>query len=830
MTFEKFGKTALLKHGRNATLALAFLLSSGVAFAQSVVVQGNKRVSTDTIRSYAVDQPAAEVQKELMQTGLFSSVNVSKRGNQTVITVKENDTINRVAFEGNKKIKSEQLIPDLQTKARGPINQQAIDADVQRIREIYQRTGRGLAQVSARLVPLPNGTTDVVFTVNEGDKTGVKSIEFVGNNAYSARTLRDVMSTTESNFLSWLKTSDVYDPDKIAADEELIRRFYLKNGYADFRIVSTNTVFDPQEAGYKVVITVDEGRQYKVGSVSVDSRIKDIQSDQLRSRSATSEGSVYNAEQVEKTLQAMTQDVASKGYAFAQVRPQGQRDPETGKININYVVEEGPRVYVERINIRGNTRTRDYVIRRELDVGEGDAYNKIMVDRAERRLNNLGYFSKVRITNEPGSTPDRVIINVDVDDKPTGQFSIAGGYSTSDGFIGEVAISESNFLGRGQYVRLSGTYGQYSQGIDFSFTEPFFMDQRLAAGFDLFAKYSDNTLYTRYANQMLGGTLRMGIPLTEEISALIRYSAYQQKITIPNTVSTPYNDCFFPIPGFTALQANGSTIMPGNPGFYSNSLYTGCADNGEASMAVKEAQGTTFTSLAGYTLAYNTLNNNKNPTGGWYAELKQDFAGLGGDAKYIRTSGEARYYQELMNDVVGFLKVQGGYLYGYGDQNLRIVDNFFMGPNLVRGFAPAGIGPRDITVNPQQNALGGTTYFGGTAEVQFPIYGIPKEFGMRGAVFADAGTLFGYEGQTNFANKVPGATNYCPPAGSATTSWTYQPTCINVIDSSMIRSAVGVSLLWTSPLGPIRFDWAYPLSKQQYDQTQYFRFSGGTSF
>jgi outer membrane protein insertion porin family len=827
MTFEKLGKSALLKLGRNATLALALLLTCGAAMAQSVVVQGNRRVSTDTIRSYASDQPAAEVQKDLMQTGLFSSVNVTKRGNQTVITVKENEVINRVAFEGNKKIKSEQLVNELQTKARGPVSQPAIDADVQRIREIYQRSGRGLAQVSARLVPLENGTVDVVFTINEGSKTGVKSIEFVGNNAFSSRKLRDVMSTTESNFMSWLKTSDVYDPDKIAADEELIRRFYLKNGYADFRIVSTNTEFDPQEGGYKVVITVDEGRKYTVGQVSVDSRLKDIQPEQLRSRSQTSEGSVYSAEDVEKTLQAMTQDVASKGYAFAQVRPQGQRDPETGKININYVVEEGPRVYIERINIRGNTRTRDYVIRRELDVGEGDAYNKIMIDRAERRLNNLGYFSTVRITNEPGSTPDRVIINVNVEDKATGQFSIAGGYSTSDGFIGEVSIAESNFLGRGQYVRLAGTYGQYSQGIEFSFTEPFFLEQRLAAGFDLFAKYSDNTLYTRYANQMIGGTLRMGIPLTEEFSALVRYSAYQQKISIPNTVSTPYNDCFYPIPGFTALQLNGTTINPGNAGFYSNNLYTGCADNGEASMAIKQAQGTTFTSLAGYTLAYNTLNNNKNPSAGWYAELKQDFAGLGGDAQYIRTSAEGRYYQEITNDVVGFLKVQGGYLFG---NDLRIVDNFFMGPNLVRGFAPAGIGPRDITVNPQQNALGGTTYFGGTAEVQFPIFGIPKEFGMRGAVFADAGTLFGYDGQTNYANQVPGATDYCPPAGSSPTSWTYQPTCINVVDSAMIRSAVGVSLLWTSPLGPIRFDWAYPLSKQQYDQTQYFRFSGGTSF
>ena len=370
--------------------------------------------------------------------------------------------------------------------------------------------------MTSRIVPLDNGRVDVVYTINEGDKTGVKAIEFVGNRAYGSGRLRDQMTTTESNFLSWLKTSDVYDPDKIQSDLELVRRFYLKHGYADFRVVGTDVQFDQAAGGYRITVTVDEGQQYRVGAVGVESKIADVDPERLRRLVRSSAGDVYNAEDVEKTLQSITTEVASRGYAFSQVRPRGDRDPNTGTINLSYVVEEGPRVYIERINIRGNTRTRDYVVRREFDVGEGDAYNKVLMDKAERRLNNLGYFKKVRISNEPGSTPDRVIVNVDVEDQPTGAFAISGGYSTSDGFIAELSVTETNFLGRGQYVKASVSNGQYAKGVEFSFTEPYFLDRRMAVGFDLFAKQSDNTRYSYYENRMTGGTIRLGLPLTEE--------------------------------------------------------------------------------------------------------------------------------------------------------------------------------------------------------------------------------------------------------------------------------------------------------------------------
>ncbi|MDP3320862.1 MAG: outer membrane protein assembly factor BamA, partial [Bosea sp. (in: a-proteobacteria)] len=411
----------------------AFMLavSGGVVFAQAVIVQGNRRVDAETIRSYASGQSAPQqIRENLLATGLFTNVQVNRRGAQTVISVQESDTINRVAFEGNRRLKSEILLQQVQSKAGGPMSQQLIDADVARLKEVYRRAGYGLSSVSGRIAPLPNGRSDVVFTINESGKTGVKSINFEGNQVYSDGRLRGLMTTTESNFLSWIKTSDVYDPDRITSDLELVRRFYLKNGYADFQILNSQARFDDAAGGWVIDVTVSEGPQYKVGSVAVDSSVREIDSATLNNYVVTSAGDTYNAEAVERTLVSLTTEVSRRGYPFAQVRPRGDRDAAGRLIGITYVVDDGPRVYVERINVRGNTRTRDYVVRRELDLGEGDAYNKVMVDRAERRLNNLGFFNKVRITNEPGSAPDRVVVNIDVEDKATGSFSISGGYST----------------------------------------------------------------------------------------------------------------------------------------------------------------------------------------------------------------------------------------------------------------------------------------------------------------------------------------------------------------------------------------------------------------
>jgi len=733
--------------------------------------------------------------------------------------------INRVAVEGNSKVEKALLEGVLQTRARTTVNQANIDADVQSILEVYRRQGRGLAQVTPRIVDLPNGRVDVVYTIVEGEKTGVKEIRFVGNNQVSSSRLRSIMQTTESNILSFLKSSDVYDPDRLSNDLELIRRYYLKNGYADFRILSSDVTFDPNAGGYVVTIAVEEGEQYRVGNIGIESRVPGVDGEALRGDLAISSGAVYSADAVEKSVQAMTRTAARQGNPFVLVRPVGTRDPGSRIVNLGYVVEEGPHIYIERINIRGNTRTRDYVVRREFDLGEGDAYNQVMIDRAERRLNNLGYFKQVRISNEPGSSADRVVVNVDVEDQSTGSFSISGGYSTADGFIGEVAVTETNFLGRGQFVRLAGQLGQRSNGVDFSFTEPYFLGYRMAAGIDLFSKFSDQTRYSRYENRMTGGQLRLGLPITEEFSVTARYSLYQQELEIPNDEDKPYNDCSFPIPGVTTS--------------------TNCLTNGEASLAIKESQGKTITSLAGLTFNYNTLDSTRDPRNGFYAEVKTDFAGLGGDSRYFRVTGDARYYHELFEDVVGIARVQGGHIMGLGNDNdgadLRIVDHFFMGPSLVRGFATNGLGPRDISSpDANANAIGGTTYFGGSLEMQFPIFGLPRDLGLKGAVFADAGTLFGYEGPTQFS---PGGGSIFDPDGGTVCERddTRPQDCILVLDSHKIRSSVGASILWSSPLGPIRFDYAVALSKEEGvlqpdgtriggDRTQSFRFSGGTRF
>ncbi|MDR3463764.1 MAG: outer membrane protein assembly factor BamA, partial [Beijerinckiaceae bacterium] len=472
-------------------------------------------MDSETIRSYFAGTDNDAVNKgvkDLYATGLFSDVKVSRAGKGVVITVAENRSINHVAFEGNSKVKAEQLQTEITSKTRGPYSPSIVNADIERIKDVYRRSGRAAASVTARTVELPNGRLDVVFTINEGDKTGVKKILFVGNTAYSSGKLIDLMQTTEMNYLSFFKTSDVYDPDKIGSDLDLIRRFYLKNGYADFRVIGSDAHFDPAQGGYIITITVEEGPQYVVGSVSVDSHLTDLPNESLIRFVRLQAGDTYNGDLVEKSVESMTRELNHRGYAFSQVRPRGDRDPQTRRVSIVFNIENGPRVYIEKIVIKGNTRTRDYVIRRAFEIGEGDAYNKVLIDKGERQLNRLGFFKKVKITNEQGSAADRVIVVVDVEDQPTGSISVSGGYSTTEGFIGELAVTETNFLGRGQYVRTALTAGQRTKGIEFNFTEPYFLDQRLAAGFDLYAKDNSVTQYSYYENFVAGGTLRLGIP------------------------------------------------------------------------------------------------------------------------------------------------------------------------------------------------------------------------------------------------------------------------------------------------------------------------------
>ena len=808
------------------------VLSTGDAVAQtvnSIVVEGNRRVEADTIRSYFRPGPGGrlgpeqedEALKAMVATGLFSDVRISHSGGRIVVTVAENPVINRVAFEGNKKAKDEQLQAETQSKPRGTLSRPTVQADVQRIIEIYHRSGRFDVSVDPKIIELPNNRVDLVFEIKEGDKTGIKEIAFVGAKAFSHGRLKDVIKTSSSNLLSFLQTTDIYDADRIEADRDLLRRFYLKHGYADVRIISAVGEYDPAKKGFTVTFTIDEGSQYRVGTVDVVSNVRAIDPALLRNQVKLSPGNVYNADLVEKSVEFMTIQAARQGYAFASVRPRGDRNFETKTINLVFVVEEGARAYIERINIRGNTRTRDYVIRREFDLGEGDAYNRALVDRAERRLKNLNYFKTVKITNEPGSAPDRVVVNVNVEEQATGEFSISGGYSTADGLIGEVSIADRNLMGRGNFGKASFTYGQRVRGFDLSFVEPFLFGYRMAGGIDVFARQNLASNYISYDSQTIGTNLRLGFALTEEIAFQPRYTFYQQKITLP----FQYNNCQF------SNFAPATGLLPGtgvNPTVEASGLDTqvnvpyGCYADGEASLAVRKelAAGPVNVSLVGYTLSYNTLDNNKLPTSGLFAELRQDFAGVGGDVNFIRTSVEARTYYEVFNDIVSVFKLQAGNISSWGGKELRMLDHFQMGPQLVRGFAPAGLGPRDLTIGTTNDPLGGSLYWGASVEAQTPLYFLPKDIGIKVAVFADAGSLWDYQGPTSWS----------------VTGETLQ---VGLNSPSMIRSSVGVGLLWDSPLGPLRFDLAYPITKycatgfagnEVCDRTQVFRFSGGTKF
>jgi outer membrane protein insertion porin family len=834
-----------------AAMVSAALVSSPAAAevtTSSITVEGNRRVELDTIRSYFKPGPGGRLDqaaiddglKALIETGLFEDVKINQAGGRLVVTVIENPVIGRIAFEGNKKVKDEQLTAEIQSKPRGTLSRPMVQSDAQRIVEVYRHSGRYDVSVNPQIIEQPNNRVDLVFEINEGSKTSVQSIEFIGNNAFSAYRLKDVIKTHEHNFLSFLASGDLYDPDRVEADRDLIRRFYLTHGYADVQVVAALTEYDPERKGFLVTFKIEEGQQYRVGSVTFESTVPNLDGNSLSSFSRVSVGSLYNAEALEKSVEEMQIEASRRGFAFAIVKPRGDRNFDAHTVSIVFSVTEGPRVYIERINIKGNTRTRDYVIRREFDIAEGDAYNRALVDRAEKRLKNLDYFKTVKITTEPGSSSDRVILVVDLEEKSTGDFSISGGYSTTDGALAEVSVSERNFLGRGLFAKASVQYGQFARGYSLSFVEPYLLDYRVALGLDFFQREQLANNFISYSTKTLGFSPRLGFTLREDLSLQLRYSLTQTSITLP----TALNNCndiinsgaFFPTPEFTntpagaaavrAATANGTlaALDPSGAGLF-------CRSDGESSLPVRAelANGPVLTSALGYTLDYNTLDNNKNPTEGLFVEFRQDYAGVGGDVTNLKSSIDVKYFTPMVSDIVGVAHIQGGILNQVGNNPIRMLDQFQMGPNLVRGFAPNGIGPRDLALVPfggTGDALGGTKYWGASYEVQMPFWFLPKEVGLKGAVYADAGDLWGYQGPTSFAQ-----TGEINVAGCTPTN-TKVGNCLGLSydDGNVVRTSVGVGLIWASPFGPLRFDYAVPITKGAHDVVQQFKFGGGTSF
>lgn len=780
------------------TAGLAGLLTTGMAsraeaaVVSRIVVEGNQRVDAETVRAYLTIQPGRQFSAEdvndslvaLFETGLFANVSIDQRGGALVVEVTENPIINEIAFEGNRKFKDDQLSTIIESRPRGVYTRARVQNDVRRLLELYRRQARFQASVQPRLIDLPQNRVNLVFEIGEGPTTDISRINFIGNRAYSDARLRNVIETQESGLLSFLRSGDSYDPDRLAADEERVRSFYRDRGYADFQIVSTVADLDRERNAFFITFTLEEGPQYRFGAIEVDSIVPGIDPESLRRLAITDPGDVFSAGEVEESVEAMTIALAEQGYAFAQVRPRIGRNPQALTIDVTYVVDEGPRAYVERINVRGNTRTRDYVIRREFDIAEGDAFNRVLIDRAERRLKALGFFKNVRITTEPGSAPDRVILNVDVEEEPTGEFSFGAGWSNADGVIGDISLVERNFLGRGYNVRVSFGGGESTRNYEFAFTDPFFLGRRVSAGFRVYRQTADRDedSFRPYSFDQTGGGLTFGFPITEDFQVVLGYNLEHREVDI-----------------------SGLARNPARPFNCPNGI----------SLAVCEVEGESIVSSVTYSLIYDTLDNAKDPRDGIFARFSQEFAGVGGDVTYLKTVGTATGYRELWpdQDMVGLIKVQGGHITGLGSERVRLIDAFFKGGETVRGFEGRGFGPRDIAT---RDALGGNIFAAATAEVQFPIPLMPRELGLRGAVFADAGTLFDTDADV--------LVNANCPTGAPTFG-----NCVADEDWAL-RSSVGGSILWASPLGPLRADFAHVLTKEEFDEEQWFRIGGGGRF
>jgi len=678
--------------------AIAQIPSGGTI--SEIRVEGTQRVEPETVRSYMLVQPGDPFDsdridrslKSLFATGLFADVALRREGDTLIVRVVENPIINRIAFEGNHKLSDQTLDAEVQLKPRVVYTRTKVQSDVKRILDVYRRNGRFAASVDPKVIPLEQNRVDLVFEIDEGPVTGVRSITFVGNHEFSASRLREILQTKESRWYRFFSSDDNYDPDRLTYDRELLRKFYLAEGYADFRVVSAVAELAPARDGFFITFTIEEGERYRFGKIDVTNQIKDVKIDDLKPLVTVAQGDWYNADQVDKTIAALTEALGNRGYAFVDIQPRVKRNADNRTIDVTFEIKEGPRVYVERIDITGNVRTLDKVIRREFRLVEGDAFNTSRLQRSEQRIKNLGFFKKTDVTTNPGSSPDKTVIGVNVEEQSTGEFSVGAGFSTSEGVLGDISIRERNLLGRGQDLRIGPVIAQRQHQVDLSFTEPYFLERNLAAGFDLFEINQDNQLIGQFNQFTVGGSLRMGYQITEPLRQTLKYTLRQD--TINNVQPT-------------------------------------------ASRFIQEETGTRNTSAVGQVLLYDKRDNRLDPSAGYFGQLGVDVAGLGGDVRYVRTLLTGGYYYSVAPQWVLSLTGEGGYIHGIED-TVRIEDRFFVGGDNLRGFATGGIGPRDLATN---DALGGNIYYVGTVSLGFPV-GLPQELGITGRVFSDFGSLF----------------------------------------------------------------------------------------
>ena len=682
-------------------------LSLETAFAQQVPfqikateirVEGSQRIEPETVRSYVgigIGDPITpkamdQALKKLFATGLFADVIVRQQGTAVVIRIVENPIINQIAFEGNKRITDEVLREEVKLRQRVVYTRSRVQNDVQRLIDIYRRSGRFSASVEPKVIQLPQNRVDLVFEIKEGPITEILRINIIGNRRFGDSKLREIIRTKESIWYRFLTTEDNYDPDRLTFDRELLRRFYLSKGFADFRVVSAVAELAPNRAGFFITFTIEEGERYRFGKIDVVAALRDLSVEKLHEHVEAKEGDWYNADLIEDIISKLTDVVGTLGFAFVDIRPQVNRNRKERKIDLTFRVQEGPRVFVERINIKGNVRTIDPVIRREIALVEGDAFNSSKIRRARKRIRNLGFFDKIEVTTGPGSAPDKTVVSVAVTERSTGEISFGAGFSSTVGVLGDIGIRERNLLGRGHDLFLKTTLSAESSEIDLKFTEPYFLDRRLRAGVDIFRTSRDLLTESSFERQSLGGGVRLGYEITDEISQSWNYEISRDEI---NDVDLT------------------------------------------ASLAVSEQAGSSVKSQISQMLAYDTRDNRVEPTEGFLARYNIDVAGLGGSVKFLRNRLKAAHFFPFSEQVTGSLGGELGLVVGLGEDT-RIIDRFFLGGTDLRGFANFGAGPRDSLTG---DSIGGLWKYTGSAQVSFPL-GLPSELGIRGRVFSDIGS------------------------------------------------------------------------------------------
>ncbi len=726
---------------------------------REIIVEGQQRIEPGTIRSYLLIQEGDPFSpsridrslKSLFATGLFADVSMNRKGDDLIVNVVENPVINRIAFEGNQRIENEVLESEVVLRPRIIFTRAKVQNDVKRILTLYRRSGRFAATVEPKVIELPQNRVDLVFEISEGKLTSVRNIRFVGNKQFDDSRLRDIIRTKETRWYRFLSGDDTYDPDRLTFDRELLRRFYLSKGYADLKVVSAVAELTPNREDFFITFTVEEGARYRFGEIGIEANLRGLDSESVRQTLEIEEGKWFDSSKLDKTIDDLTETVGTLGYAFVEIRPRIDRNRETRRINVVFEIGEGQRVFVERIDITGNVRTVDDVIRREFRLVEGDAYNSAKLRRSRSRIQNLDFFEKVEVERIPGSTPDKTVIKVDVVEKSTGSFKFGAGFSTTNGVLADFEIRERNLLGRGRDLKLNLLLAALRSQIDLAYTEPYFLDRDINAGFNVFRTSTDLQDSSSFDKDSTGGSLHMGYPITENLSQSWRYSA---SVTEVSNVDS------------------------------------------SASSFIRAAEGERSLSQISHTLTYDKRDSRVEPGEGYILRMTNDIAGLGGSSKYVRYRLDGAKYYTVTDDWVVTLSAGGGQIIGLG-QDVNLLDRFFTGGDDLRGFANAGIGPRD---NASDDALGGEWTYVASAELTFPL-GMPTELPVKGKVFTDLGS-----------------TGKIEPSSAA------------VNDTASLRMTVGAGLIWASPFGPIGIDVGFPVLKEDFDVVETIRVNFGARF